>query len=112
MLQKPFSQYWPFVRGIHGHRWIPSQRASDTEFWFVVFVVAAVVVVVVATAAAADVVVVLRMIERFDKQSICRWFEMPCYPYAATVMKRYILRESYTEYAQIFDQGQGQATSV
>ena len=31
---KHFPHYWPFVRGIHGHRWIPRTNASDAEFWF------------------------------------------------------------------------------
>ena len=31
---KHFPHYWPFVRGIHGHRWIPRTKASDAEFWF------------------------------------------------------------------------------
>ena len=28
-----FPHYWPFVRGIHGHRWIPCTKASDVELW-------------------------------------------------------------------------------
>ena len=30
---KHFPRYWPFVRGIHGHRWIPLTKASDAELW-------------------------------------------------------------------------------
>ena len=28
-----FPHYWPFVWGIHGHRWIPCTEASDVELW-------------------------------------------------------------------------------
>ena len=28
-----FPRYWPFVRGIHRSRWIPSTKASDAELW-------------------------------------------------------------------------------
>ena len=31
---KYFPRYWPFVRGIHRHRWIPLTKASDAELWF------------------------------------------------------------------------------
>ena len=30
---KHFQRYWPFVRGIHRHRWIPRTKASDAELW-------------------------------------------------------------------------------
>ena len=30
---KHFPRYWPFVRGIHRSRWIPSTKASDAELW-------------------------------------------------------------------------------
>ena len=30
---KHFLSYWPFVRGITGHRWIPHKKASDAELW-------------------------------------------------------------------------------
>ena len=30
---KHFPRYWPFVRVIHRHRWIPLTKASDAEFW-------------------------------------------------------------------------------
>ena len=33
---KHFPRYWPFVRGIHRHPWIPPPpptKASDAEFW-------------------------------------------------------------------------------
>ena len=30
---KHFPHYWPFVRGIPGHRWIPHTKASDAELW-------------------------------------------------------------------------------
>ena len=30
---KYFPPYWSFVRDITGHRWIPPQKASDTELW-------------------------------------------------------------------------------
>ena len=28
-----FPHYWPYVRGIHGHCWIPCTKASDAEHW-------------------------------------------------------------------------------
>ena len=28
-----FPRYWPFVRGIHRHRWISLTKASDAERW-------------------------------------------------------------------------------
>ena len=31
--RKRFPHYWPFVRGFTGHRWIPSQRASNAKFY-------------------------------------------------------------------------------
>ena len=31
---KHFPRYWPFVRGIHGSRWIPRTKASDAELWY------------------------------------------------------------------------------
>ena len=31
---KHFLRYWPFVRGIPGHRWIPCTKASDAELWY------------------------------------------------------------------------------
>ena len=30
---KHFTRYWPFVRGIQRHRWIPLTKASDVELW-------------------------------------------------------------------------------
>ena len=30
---KHFPRHWPFVRGIHGHRWIPHTKTSDAELW-------------------------------------------------------------------------------
>ena len=30
---KYFPRYWPFVRGIPGHPWIPRTKASDAELW-------------------------------------------------------------------------------
>ena len=30
---KHIPRYWPSVRGIHGHRWIPLAKASGAEFW-------------------------------------------------------------------------------
>ena len=30
---KHFPRNWPFVRGIHRSRWIPRTKASDAEFW-------------------------------------------------------------------------------
>ena len=29
-----FPLYWPFARGIQGHRWIPLTKASDAELWY------------------------------------------------------------------------------
>ena len=29
-----FPRFWPFVGGIHRHRWIPHTKASDAEFWW------------------------------------------------------------------------------
>ena len=31
---KHFPCCWPFVRGIHCHRWIPIRKASDAELWY------------------------------------------------------------------------------
>ena len=31
---KHFPRYWPYVRDIHSHRWIPPTKASDAEFWW------------------------------------------------------------------------------
>ena len=31
---KHFPRYWPFVRGIHRHRWIPLTKDSDAELWY------------------------------------------------------------------------------
>ena len=31
LLNGNISRYWPFVRGIHRHRWIPHTKASDAE---------------------------------------------------------------------------------
>ena len=30
---KHFPRYWPFVREVTGHRWIPRTKASDAELW-------------------------------------------------------------------------------
>ena len=30
---KHFPRFWPFVRGIYRHRWIPLTKASDAERW-------------------------------------------------------------------------------
>ena len=30
---KHFPRYWPFARGITGHRWIPRTKAIDAELW-------------------------------------------------------------------------------
>ena len=30
---KHYSPYWPFVRRIHRHRWIPITKASHAELW-------------------------------------------------------------------------------
>ena len=30
---KPFTLYWPFMREITCHRWIPLTKASDAELW-------------------------------------------------------------------------------
>ena len=30
---KHFPHYWPFMRGIHRSRWLPSTKASDAELW-------------------------------------------------------------------------------
>ena len=30
---KHFPRYWPFVREIPGHRWLPLTMASDAELW-------------------------------------------------------------------------------
>ena len=30
---KHFPRYWPFVKGIHRHRWIPLAKVSDAELW-------------------------------------------------------------------------------
>ena len=31
--RKPFTRYWPFVRGIHRSRWIPPTKNSNVELW-------------------------------------------------------------------------------
>ena len=53
---KHFPRYWPFLRGITGHRWIPRTKASDAKLY--VF---------------SD----LRLHKRFSKQSWGWWFETP-----------------------------------
>ena len=30
---KHFARYWPFVRGIQRHRWIPRTKITDAELW-------------------------------------------------------------------------------
>ena len=53
---KHFPRYWPFVRGIHRHRWIPSQRPVTRNF---------------------DVFFDLRLNKWLSIQSRRRWFETP-----------------------------------
>ena len=53
---KHFPHYWPFVWGIHGHRWIPPKRPVTWSF---------------------DVFFDLRLNKRLSKQSCGWWFEMP-----------------------------------
>ena len=33
IIWKELPHYWPFVRGITGHRWIPLTKASGAELW-------------------------------------------------------------------------------
>ena len=34
---KHFPLYWPFVKGIPGHRWIPLIEAGDAELWYFIW---------------------------------------------------------------------------
>ena len=54
--RRHFPRYWPFVRGIHRHRRIPSQRTVTRSF---------------------DVFFDLRLNKRLSKHSRRRWFETP-----------------------------------